>query len=62
MPGTELFYLDDKGEKQDAALHQQILDNDEAEQALAVMAIERALARGVSPEEAQRLYGWQAKS
>ncbi len=44
-------------DKSDAALHGAILDNPEADAALAARAIERAIARGLTRDEAEALYG-----
>ncbi len=45
------------GKKQDAALHDEILDNPAADRALAEIAIKRAIARGLSRAEAEQFYG-----
>ena len=43
----ELFTLDEHGEPTDRALHDEILDNPEAERVIAAQAIERAVAHGM---------------
>jgi hypothetical protein len=53
----ELFMLDEKGEPTDAALHEEILDNPVAKRAIAHAAIARAMARGMSRSDAEKLYG-----
>ena len=53
---NELFSLVD-GKKVDAALHDEILNNPDADRALAEQAIERALARGMTRKQAEDLYG-----
>ena len=61
-PSNEFFYLDDNGKKQDAALHEAILNNPEADKALSEMAIKRAIADGMDPEAARRVYGTEPKT
>jgi hypothetical protein len=55
--GQELYYVDEKGNKQDADLHDEILNNPEAE-ALG-REHSKALARsyGLTEEEIDILYG-----
>ena len=55
--GTELFYLDADGRKQDASLHAGMLDNPEADEAARRRAYENALDRGMSQEDADLLFG-----
>ncbi|MBT3304879.1 MAG: hypothetical protein HN377_00180 [Alphaproteobacteria bacterium] len=50
--GKELF-----NEDGDATLHAEILDNPEADAALAEIAIKEAIADGVSREDAVSMYG-----
>lgn len=52
---TEFFSMKN-GKPSDAALHEPILDNKEAERRAASAAIERAVARGLSRSEAEKLY------
>jgi hypothetical protein len=40
----------------DAAIHEELLDNPEADRELSKRAIERAMARGSSRADAERLY------
>jgi hypothetical protein len=55
---NEFFYLDENGEKQDALLHNEILDYPEAEAAFAAERIRDAvLKRGMTLEHAMKLYG-----
>jgi len=59
MSGSdEMFYLDKDGKKQDAALHDFILDNEKANIASSEAAIKRAIADGVDPELAKKAYGY----
>ena len=51
----ELFYIDG-GVKQDKEIHEEILDNPRAERVADELAVKQAMARGVSREEAERLY------
>lgn len=57
--GSELYYLDRHGQRQDARLHADMLDNKKAQQAICKTAIERAVKRGMSEAHAERLYGWR---
>lgn len=56
MMNNELFTMTD-GVKTDAELHDDILDNKDADVKLSCAAIERAIARGMSRAEARKLYG-----
>ena len=53
----ELYFIDADGKKSDAGLHDAMLNNPEADRLFAQEAIDSAIARGVSAEDAQRLYG-----
>ena len=57
MSDNAFFYVDRDGKKQDASLHQELLDSPEAEEAIARAAIERQLEAGMSLEDAVLLYG-----
>lgn len=59
MPrSTELFTQGSKGgPKQDAELHEAILDNPEADRMLSEAAIRRAVNAGMPLEKARQLYG-----
>lgn len=53
----EFFYRDRDGEKGDADLHEPILNNTEADEQIAVTAVDRAIALlGVSRRVAERAY------
>lgn len=52
----EGFYPDEDGKKSDRAFHEAILDNPEANQAIAEEAIARAIRQGMPPEEAKRIF------
>lgn len=56
----EFYYVDKNGKKQDAALHESILDNPEADLACRRQSFRSALAAGVSRAEARQLYGADA--
>lgn len=56
MMSNELFTTTD-GVKTDAELHDDILDNEDADRKLSRAAIERAVARGMSLAEARKVYG-----
>ncbi len=55
----EPFYLDEKGERHDDGLHDEMLNNPEADAAFQRIVIEDARKRGVSEAAIQRLYGNQ---
>jgi hypothetical protein len=55
-PAMEMVSIID-GKRTDAHLHDPILDNPEADAYLSKIAIERAIAGGMSRARAQRLYG-----
>ncbi len=57
MPSTECFYLDKNGKRQDAKIHEAILDNPAAEKAQAERAIKRAIESGLTESEARDAYG-----
>jgi hypothetical protein len=54
---TEFFYLDAEGNKQDADLYADMLDNPEADALCAKRAHARAIANGSSKEDADMLFG-----
>ena len=60
--GTELFYIDSKGRKQDTAIHASILENEEAKRQAAESAIGRAVKRGLTEAQAREFYGVKAGS
>lgn len=54
---SEAFYIKD-GKRQDANIHNPILDNPEARDIIAKQAVKRAMQRyGFTREEAERAYG-----
>lgn len=53
---TKEFFYRQGGNKQDAALHEPILANPEADAAISEQAIERAMRRGLTRAQAERLY------
>lgn len=55
--GREMGYVDKDGNVDDTAFYEELLDNPEADRKLSVMAIERAVKRGVPREEAERIWG-----
>lgn len=57
MVGQELFYTDKKGKKQDAKLHEGILDNPRADYVTRKQTANRAKARGMAPDMILALYG-----
>lgn len=58
MPSNEMFVLIN-GKKEDAGLHAELLNNEEAERATAAAAIERAIKDGLSREDAEQLYQYR---
>ena len=52
----EFFYLDAKGRKTDAALHDEILDNPEADFACRLETARRMLADGHAEKVVRKLY------
>lgn len=52
----EFFYIEG-GERRDAALHNPMLNNPDADAMVAQQAIELAILRGASRRLAERLYG-----
>jgi hypothetical protein len=55
---SEFYYLDERGRKSDAALHDEILDNPEADLFTRLQTARRAIADGSMSEVfARRLYG-----
>ena len=53
----ELFSIDERGRKVDAALHDPILDNPAAEALAARQAMASAIEMGMSPEDAEAVFG-----
>ncbi len=53
----ELYFIDADGKKSDAGLHDAMLNNPEADLLFAQEVIALAIARGMSPADAQRFYG-----
>jgi hypothetical protein len=58
----EFFTRDAHGRKVDAPLHEPILDNVEANKQIQADAVQRAIDDGLSPEDAEALYGYRAPS
>lgn len=56
MSSNELFYRDNKGEKRDAELHEELLQGCSDPEALLEATRERALAAGLSPKTIKQLY------
>ena len=56
-PSGEGFVERPDGTRDDAAFHDEFLDNPEAKRLVAEQAIERAIANGMDPARARRLYG-----
>ena len=54
--GKEFYYLDRDGKRRDASLHAEILNNKKARKADRDDAVRRAVAEGLSAEEALLLY------
>jgi hypothetical protein len=54
---NEFFSLDLNGQKSDAALHGEILDNPEADLANRTDTARRAVVDGMSEDDARLLYG-----
>lgn len=54
---NEVVTQDAGGIWTDAPIHNAILDNPEADRLLSKIAVERAIARGVSPSAAEKVYG-----
>lgn len=52
----ELFYVDKDGNKKDAELHDEILNNPKADMAVSLMAYESAVAYGMEEPLARALY------
>lgn len=47
------------GSRSDFEFHSQIMDDPVAEQLIAKQAVERAIADGMTPEVAEKLYGYR---
>jgi hypothetical protein len=59
-PGTdaaEFFYIDEKGLKQDVALHADMLDNKAADEKQRRRAIQNQLEVGLSREDVEAIFG-----
>lgn len=52
----ELFYLDKNGKKQDAALHEELLNNPAADASFQFAVYEQAIEEGMDPDLAHQLY------
>ncbi|HYW02913.1 MAG TPA: hypothetical protein VFA86_03140 [Gammaproteobacteria bacterium] len=59
MAGSNELYTIVNGRKTDAPLHEEILDNPEADRLLSEMAVQRAIEDGLSEEVARELYRYQ---
>jgi hypothetical protein len=55
---NELFVLDN-GKKVDAGLHAEMLDDDNAERAIAALAVQSAISSGLSAEDSEQFYGYR---
>jgi hypothetical protein len=53
---TNEFFFRDGSKRRDGALHGPILDNPAADEAVSRQAIERAMRRGLTRKQAERLY------
>ncbi len=60
MSEPSFFYTDEDGNKCDGAMHEEMLNNPEAEALSAQAAIERQLAKGMNLAMAVSLYGTPA--
>lgn len=56
MSGSKEFYSTIKGKKEDAHLHEPILDNANADRYMAREAIRRAVAKGMDLKTAKKIY------
>lgn len=56
-PAGECFYLDEHGRRRDDWIHEEMLDNPEAERLTQIAAARAAIARGMSREQALSLFG-----
>jgi len=57
MGGEEFFYYGPDGQKQDADLHSEMLDNPEADEKQRRPAIVNVIKNGMSREDAELLFG-----
>ncbi len=55
--GTEMFYVDASGKKQDAALHADMMNNPEADEKWRKRSKQGAISRGMSSADADLMYG-----
>jgi len=55
-PEGELFYVNGKGERKDAELHEEMLSSEAGNEASTNAAIKQAVSMGFTPEEALRLF------
>lgn len=53
---NEFFYLDENGKKQDADLHDEILDNPEADAVVRAQSLAKLRSQGFTEEEFKRLF------
>jgi hypothetical protein len=60
MSGSDEFFIMGDGKRQDAPLHDAILNNDEADRVTRLATAKRAVASGKSKEVAAMLYGVDA--
>lgn len=56
MPSREFMTVMD-GVKQDASMHEPILNNKKADKAISEVAVARAISRGMDPVLADLMYG-----
>jgi hypothetical protein len=56
MSGNELFYIDDQGKRQDAELHEELLNNPKADAVLLEIMIQSLKDDGWTQEEIDLLY------
>ena len=54
---NEAFYIGPGGKKTDADIHNDILDNPEADRLIQKQAVADAIAEGMEPSLAMKLYG-----
>ena len=57
VTGNELYYLDENGKKQDADIHNEILDNPAADRKARQVSRELLLAMGLSEETIDKAIG-----
>jgi hypothetical protein len=56
MNESDEFFYREGGKRRDEALHGPNLDNPDADEAISRQAIKRAMRRGLSRQQAERLY------